>query len=148
MRSIIWVIILMSLGASCLEVPDCVNIRNDVVGITFKTLSTNATLDQAFDSINVDGTPLVFYPAVTASKIVLPLDYINDTTFYTLHIQDTTYHLILSYTSQPEFISEECGERFVIGSLQVAEHSFDSVNVISQTPGVDANANNIEIFRK
>jgi hypothetical protein len=138
----------MSVGASCLEVPDCVNIRNDVVGITFKSLSTNKKLDQAFDSVNVDGTPLVFYPAVTTSKIVLPLDYFNDTTFYTLHIQDTSYNLILSYTSQPEFISEECGERFVVGSLQVTEHSFDSVSVISQTPGVDANANNIEIFRK
>jgi hypothetical protein len=109
----------MSVGASCLEVPDCVNIRNDVVGITFKSLSTNKKLDQAFDSVNVDGTPLVFYPAVTTSKIVLPLDYFNDTTFYTLHIQDTSYNLILSYTSQPEFISEECGERFVVGSLQV-----------------------------
>jgi hypothetical protein len=138
----------MSVGASCLEEPDCVNIRNNVVGVTFKSLSADATLDQAFDSINTDGSSYIFYPGVTTSKIVLPLDYVHDTTVFTLHIQDTTYHLTLSYTSQPEFISEKCGERFVMRSLQVAEHSFDSVRVINQTPGIDDNANNIEIFRK
>jgi hypothetical protein len=149
MRTIIWISFLLSVSISCLEEPDCVNIRNNVIGVTFKNLTDGKASKQLIDSIKAEGTSIhLIKPDTTASKILLPLDYTQDTTFFTLQIQDTTYHLVLTYTSQPEFISQACGERFVLGSLKVAEHSFDSVRIVSPKPGVNKNANNIEIFKK
>jgi hypothetical protein len=146
MRTIIWSIFLLSLAMSCLEEPDCINIRNNVVGVTFKNIDGKAA-SQVFDTVMAKGANQGIYSTTTASKILLPLNYVNDTTFYTLQIQDTVYNLVLTYVSRAEFISEPCGERFVLGSLNIAEHSFDSIRLVSPTPGIDKNANNIEIFR-
>jgi hypothetical protein len=148
MRTIIWISFLLCVSISCLEEPDCVNIRNDVVGVTFKNFTDGKASDQQIDTVKAVGASLLLDLNTKTNKILLPLDYTRDTTFYTLRIQDTTYHLVLTYTSQPEFISEACGERFVLGSLKIAEHSFDSVRIVSPKPGIDKNANNIEIFKK
>jgi hypothetical protein len=147
MKAIIRLIFLLTMAVSCLEQPDCINIRNNIAGVTFKSLDNGAVLAQSFDYVTANGATADVYGETSVSKISLPLDYRNDTTYYTLQIQDTVYQLVLTYTSQPQFISEKCGERFVLGSLKVVEHPFDSVRVVNATPGVDANANNIEIFR-
>jgi hypothetical protein len=148
MRTIIWISFLLCVSISCLEEPDCVNIRNDVVGVTFKNFTDGKASNQQIDTVKAVGASLLLGLNTKTSKILLPLDYTRDTTFYTLRIQDTTYQLVLTYTSQPEFISEACGERFVLGSLKIADHSFDSIRVVSPKPGIDKNANNIEIFKK
>jgi hypothetical protein len=149
MRTIIRIVFLLLIAVSCLEEPDCINLRNNIVGITFKTIVDNKAIaeNQAFDLVTAEGASETLYAGVTASKLLLPLNYLEDTTRYTLQIQDTAYQLVLTYSSQTEFISEPCGERFILGSLDIAMHDFDSVSVLGKTPGIDNNANNIEIYR-
>jgi len=147
MRGLITLLFLLPLAVACLENPDCVNKKNDLVGVTFKSMNTGADTTLTIDSIAADGSIVNFVAPGAVSKIFLPLDYLNDTTFYILEINDTIYNLTLSYRAQPQYVSEECGERFLLNNLQVANHSFDSVSVTNHQPGVEANTSNIQIFR-
>jgi hypothetical protein len=137
MRGIILFALLISIGVSCLEPPDCIEKRNNLVGVTFKSSKDGKTAAQVLDTVYARGSDATIVPSGNVSQMVLPLDYLNDTTFYTIQIADTTYKLTLTYNSKIEFVSDQCGEKFSLGNLQVAEHTFDSVNVISRTPGVD-----------
>jgi hypothetical protein len=100
------------------------------------------------DTVTARGAEVAFVSSSSTSQIFLPLDYLNDTTYYAIQIADTTYTLNLAYNSQTEYVSEDCGERYVLSSLTVAEHTFDSVNVVSAVPGVNSSANNIVLFFK
>lgn len=148
MRRLFTLLFLLPVAVSCLEQPDCINKKNDLIGISFKSMKTRADTTYIIDSVAAERIAVTFVPSEAAvGKIVLPLDYFNDTTFYILQINDTIHQLTLTYRAQPQFVSEECGERFILDNLQVAKHSFDSVSIIRAQPGVDGNANNVEVFR-
>jgi hypothetical protein len=147
MRGFILFAFLICIGVSCLEPPDCIEKRNNLVGITFKSSKDGKTAAQTLDTLYARGSEVTIVPSGTVSQIILPLDYLDDTTFYTLQIADTVYKLTLTYNSKIEFVSDQCGEKFVLSNLKVAEHTFDSVNVISSTPGVDGAAKTLEIFK-
>ena len=55
--------------------------------------------------------------------------------------------LQLTYLSQVQFVSEDCGEKFVLSRLRVGEHSFDSVRLVVDVPTQAGNTINIEIFQ-
>jgi hypothetical protein len=147
MRGAFLFLILICVGVSCLEPPDCIEKRNNLVGVTFKSYKDGKTITaQALDTLYARGSEVTIVPGGSVRQVLLPLDYLNDTTFYTIQIADTVYTLTLTYDSKIEFVDDQCGEKFVLGNLQVAEHTFDSVSVISRTPGVDNAAKTIEIF--
>lgn len=147
MRGVIGLFLLGILAVSCLEEPDCLNLVNNVVGITFKNIEGGQVLAQQFNIVGMDTTERILFRDSAASKIGLPMDYFNDSTSYMLVIQDTVYKLVFKYVSQPQFVSGDCGERYELSSLQLVQHSFDSVRFLSDEPGVNNDANNIEIFR-
>jgi hypothetical protein len=148
MRSFIIYSFLLLFVISCLDRPDCVEKRNNIIGITFKDYDDGKALKLQVDTIIATGAEVAFISPSSTSQIFLPLDYLNDTTYYTIDIADTTYTLNLAYNMQTEFISEDCGERYALSSLAVANHTFDSVHVVSNVPGVNTSANNIVIFFK
>lgn len=149
MRNLLVYSFLSVFAISCLDGPDCIEKRNNLVGISFVKYSDFKTaLSQEIDTITAKGASVAFSGKITASTIVVPLDYLNDTTFLDLSIAGTDYPLVLTYESKAQFISDDCGEKYVLGGLNVAEHHFDSVNIINGTPGINSNVSNIIIFRK
>jgi len=147
MKKLFSLIFLVVVAVSCLEKPDCINKKNNIVGITFKSMNTNADTTFIIDSIRAQSAVPHFEAPGQVGKIAIPLDYLNDTTSYVMEIEDTVYHLVLTYTVQPEYVAEDCGERFVLNNLRVADHNFDSVRVVQGQPGIDATASNLQIFR-
>jgi hypothetical protein len=131
---------------SCLDEPECIGLNNNLTGITFKNLSDSKSRTVDGLTITAENAAVELISGASASKVLLPLNYLDDTTSYTVQINDSTYVLILGYTSQSQFVSQDCGERFVISNLHVIEHSFDSVRLVNATPGVNEKASNIEIF--
>jgi hypothetical protein len=131
-------------GAACLDDPECFALNNNQVGITFKDAVTAAA--KSVEGISVLADTVVLIESTTASKIVVPLNFYTDNTRYTIFLLDSSYSLTLGYRSQSQFVSQECGQRYVISDLFVESHSFDSVRVVSARPGKDRNASNIEIF--
>ena len=142
-----WFLVFLLLAAACLDEPDCFSLNNDLIGISFKKLADRSIDTVEFTRIRVIEPPLLFSED-TVSSVTLALNYFeNETTFF-FESEDTTRMLRLGYISQLQFVSEDCGEKFVLSRLRVLEHSFDSVRLVSDVPTRDgAAATQIEIFQ-
>jgi hypothetical protein len=143
-----WLLFFMLMTVSCLDEPDCYSLNNYIIGIGFKKISTSKGDTVVFKSVTTEEPPLLFYDSAAFSRIVLPLNYFQDETTFYFQEEDTVRFLRLGYTSQPQFVSENCGERFVLSNLRVLQHTFDSVRLVHDAPTRTAGlVNQIEIFR-
>lgn len=142
-----WFLILVFLTAACLDEPDCFNLNNDVIGISFKKLEDSRADTVSLAALGVLDPPLLFSGDTTLSRINLPLNYFADETAFFFQAEDTMHLLRLSYVSQAQFVSENCGEKFVLSKLRVEEHSFDSVRLVSDVPRSEGGTIHIEIFQ-
>lgn len=144
----IWLLILMVFTGGCLDEPDCYQLNNHLLGIAFKKLG-NSTADTV--AINAFGTfdPNVLFlnRDTTISRLLgVPLNYFEDETTFFFQEPDTLRILRLGYLSQAQFVSEDCGEKFVLSALRVLEHNFDSVRLVSDFPTSNGTSIQIEIF--
>lgn len=144
-RTSAWLLIFLLVTVSCLDEPDCYHLNNDVIGISFKKLEDSSADTLAITAM---GTVEPLIPVDTIfTKLFLSLNYFrNETTFF-FETADTTHLLRLAYVSQVQFVSEDCGEKFVLSTLRVLEHSFDSVRVITDVPTSEAGITHLEIFQ-
>src|SRR5688500_4340314 len=142
----LWIIILLTAG--CLDEPDCFHLNNDLVGIAFKKLADSKADTVCFLGAGTEEPALVFYADTIVSRLTFPLNYFENET--TLIFQDSTQtvrSLRLGYTSQAQFVSENCGEKFVLTDLRILEHSFDSVRLLRDAPSSEFGAIHIEIYQ-
>jgi hypothetical protein len=132
------------MASSCLEEPECLNLNNHIIGITFKNKSDGKAAVVTFTNIKALGSDSVF--VATGNKVVAPLNYFKQETTYVFTQADVVDTLQLSYKAQPQFVSVDCGERYVLSELEIVSHTFDSVRVLSRVPSNQTTANNIDIF--
>jgi hypothetical protein len=142
----VWFLVFSLLAASCLDEPDCFSLNNYIIGISFKKLADSSIDTAEFMSIRT-AEPNIIFSEDTISRIILPLNYFENETSFLFESPDTTRILRLGYSSKAQFVSENCGERFVLSDLRVLETSFDSVRVLRDTPARDAGTIHIEIFQ-
>lgn len=141
------ILIIALMATACLDEPDCYQLNNYIVGIAFKKLADSKADTVSFLSFGTVEPLQQFYGDTTLSRLFLPLNYfVDETTFY-FETPDTVRLLRLGYLSQVQFVSEECGEKFVLSKLRVLEHSFDSVRLVLDTPTEEARVTQIEIFQ-
>lgn len=145
-KKVAWVFFLSCAAWSCLDEPDCYGLNNNIVGITFKSADTFATITVDSLTVTSNAALLQLVSNSNAGKVYLPLNYFSDTTSYRFETPDTAYVLTLGHKSQSQFVSSECGQRFVLANLAVLEHTFDSVRLVSAAPGSRPDVNNLEIF--
>jgi hypothetical protein len=143
----VWLLIFTIMTAACLDEPDCYLLNNQIIGISFKKLT-----DSSSDTVSVTGfgtvdPPLLFSGDTTLSRLFVPLNYFQDETSYFFADADGVDTLRLGYISQAQFVSENCGEKFVLSELRVLKHTFDSVRLITDTPTREATTTHIEIFQ-
>ena len=132
---------------ACLDEPDCFNLNNDLIGISFKKLEGSVADTVSLSLMGTTEPPLVFLADTAVSRIVLPLNYFQDEMTFFFDNEAGENLLRLGYTSQAQFVSENCGEKFVLSKLRVLEHSFDSVRLVSDVPSSDAGRIHIEIYQ-
>jgi len=139
--------LLMLVSSSCLDEPECYALNNNIVGVSFKKVADNKTFVIDSLSIVADQVGVELISNSSASAVLLPLNYFTDSTSFTFFISDVPYQIVVGHTSQAQFVSVDCGERFVLSNLHVVSHSFDSVRLVNAKPGVaNASPRNIEIF--
>jgi hypothetical protein len=132
---------------SCLEEPECFNLTNDMIGFTYKVMGSGATDNLAFTGIHfmANGEDSVINENFNGSTFSVPLDFLHDQMALTFTgLSDT---VLLGYTVKSQFVSEDCGPRFVLSDLNIVDHTFDSMRVVAPVPGNSAAAKNIEIYR-
>ena len=144
-RKSAWLVILVLMAAACLEEPDCYQLNNEVAGIGFKKLE-NSTADTVTFTLLTVEPPLIFQDT-TLSRLFLRLNYFEDETTFVFVQENAVDTLQLTYLSQAQFVSEDCGEKFVLSNLRIGYHSFDSVRLVVDTPTQNGSVVNLEIFQ-
>lgn len=132
-RKSAWILCLCLLGVSCLEQPDCFNLINNTLNISYRKISDGALDTVAIESVSIVGLDSVF--SSTVRGVTVPLDFTVNSVSVVLDQADKTRLLDIGYKVQPQFVSEECGPRFGLSNLSISSPSGDSVRVLSGTPG-------------
>lgn len=135
------------LVSSCFEDPDCINLRNHLVGIRFKKLFDGKLDTLGAFGITVSNSDSVFSPLKNISELYLPLDVNATQQTIDFNLLKGDFTLVIDYQSQPQFESVDCGPRFILSDLGVSLHNFDSVRVTGNIPLAGQSGSNIDIFR-
>ena len=146
-KNLVHALLLLLITTACVDEPDCYNLNNYVIGVDFKKLE-DSTTDTMF--VNAMGTVepgLLFLVDTSFTRLNLPLNYFVDETTFFFEDPDSLRLLRLGYVSQAQFVSENCGEKFVLTGLRVLEHNFDSVRLVRDVPTAEAGTIHIEIFQ-
>lgn len=133
-----WFAFFLILTVSCLDEPDCFQLHNNIIGITFRVIGTGQV-----DSVLLkDGAGRL----VTVTSFRDSLNYFaREGTFFFDGVEED-HHLSFAYNVRNQFISEDCGSSFVLSDLRILEHDYDSARVVNPTP-TKAGGPNIDIYR-
>ncbi len=147
MKKIIWCVLFAIIAISCLNDPDCYQLDNSEVIVNFDVLGFGADQDTLLD-IRISGTDSIFYQNTIGSSFGLPLNPNTREQAYIFRWKNGSVDtLFLGYSAQVQFVSADCGQRYVFGELFLPlKSSFDSVRVFNQTPTQPASAN-IVVYR-
>jgi hypothetical protein len=140
-----WFIFFLILAASCLDDPDCFQLNNNFLGISFYVMGSGGADTLKATEIVLSGAKVVY--ADTATSVSLPLNYTTTTTNIIITRADGSKDTLnVTYDAQMQYVSEDCGSRYILGGLAVTEHSFDSIRVVSDVP-TKSGGTNIAVYR-
>lgn len=140
-----WFIFFLILAASCLDDPDCFQLNNNYLGISFFVMGSGGADTLKATEIVLSGAKVVY--ADTATSVLLPLNYSTTSTDIIITRADGSKDTLkVTYDAQMQYVSEDCGSRYILGGLDVTEHSFDSIRVVSDVP-TKSGGTNIAIYR-
>ena len=139
MKKLGWFSFFLLLFASCLDDPDCYQLHNDFVGVTFRVMGTgkgDSVFVKNFSTGEFEHQPSYLYQ----------INYFVEEGTFAFVAPDKSNFLSFGYRVKNQFISEDCGSAFVLSDLRILEHDLDSARVINATPSKGAGTN-IEIYR-
>ncbi len=135
------------MAISCLDQPDCFRLNSDQIGVSFKVLGTNKGDVIPLSGLTIDGVNGVFYYDTTLSSLLIPLNYLANETGVTISGEKVSGSMLLKYLSQAQFVSDECGPRYLLSKLTIDQLAgFDSVRLVTSQVNNPPNIN-IEIYR-
>lgn len=140
-----WFIFFLILAASCLDDPDCFQLNNNILGVSFYVMGSGGADTLKATEIVLSGANVVY--ADTATNFTVPLNYTTTSTNIVITRADGSKDTLnVTYNAQMQYVSEDCGSRYILGGLAVAEHSFDSIRVVSDVP-TKSGGTNIAVYR-
>jgi hypothetical protein len=140
-----WFLFFLLFAVSCLDDPDCYLLNNDKVGIAFGVLGSTAADSVRIQSLTIND---VTYIGDTVASLVLLADKFRDSSRIEIQTVDGQLKVLsLEYDVQVQFVSEECGARYIISGLKTREHNFDFLEIVDSSPGRDAGSVNVRILR-
>lgn len=149
MKRVTWFALFLVMVVSCLDQPDCYRQNLNLIGISFKKLRDGKPDTVVLYKVFGDNSYPFFNDTVGTTNIAIPLNYLSESMTLSLKgiLKDDV--LKLGFTSKAQFVSEECGTRFIISDLKILDKTLtnhDSVRVTSSLPANPAGTN-IVIYR-
>jgi hypothetical protein len=121
--------------------------NNGVIGISFKKMFDGKADTVNFIGIESPESDSVFYSFTSATAIQLPLNQFATQTSYTLEEVYNENFLVMNYANSPvQFVSEDCGTRFIFSDLEFTDHNFDSLKIVTQSL-TNSGETNLEVYR-
>lgn len=152
-KKVVWFLFFGLLAVSCLDDPDCYNLNSNVIGISFKKIADGKADSIYLYGISIEGTDSIFYGNPSGSIVTdvqLPLNILQDQSPITFlrfgNAGPFTNSLLLGYDTKAQFVSEDCGERFIVSNLHVLSSDFDSTRLVNASPTQNPSTN-IIIYR-
>jgi hypothetical protein len=143
-----WFACLMILAISCLDEPDCFRLNNNFAGVVFKKMYDGEADTVALIGVQASGTDSIFNSYVLTTAVYLNLNYFTEQTSFAIEsLNEGINQLVLGYDVRTQFVSEDCGARYVLSNLQILSADYDSIRLIDGTPGASREGANIEIYR-
>jgi hypothetical protein len=139
-----WFLFLSVFAFSCLDDPDCFRLNNDLIGVSFGVLGSSAADSLRIEALTING---VSYQPDTVTSLVFPADRFGNAVHLEITSRGQQKIIDLDYEVKVQFVSEECGPKYILSNLRNTNHNFDSLLVVNSTPGRDASTQNIKIFR-
>ncbi|HEY8938438.1 MAG TPA: DUF6452 family protein [Cyclobacteriaceae bacterium] len=154
MKRVVWFALFLVIGVSCLDQPDCFRQDLNLIGISFRKMYDGNADTVALLNVSASATDSIFYEKVYGTTFSLPLNYLSTTTTFAIEQLVRDYldgiaqydTMVLKHSSKAQFVSEDCGERFVVSNLELLRSTYDSIQVVSSSPGNPAHIN-IKIYR-
>ncbi len=146
MRKTSWFIAFIILAASCLDDPDCFQLNNNFLGISFHVMGSTVADTLKATEISFSGTSAILADTVVTG-ISLPLNYTaTGTDIFFTRTDGSKDTLKLGYITKIQYVSDDCGSRYILSDLNVASHSFDSIRLVNTTP-TKSGGTNIAVYR-
>jgi hypothetical protein len=139
MKKLSWFVIFLVLTASCLDDPDCFQLHNDVLGVTFRVIGTGQGDSVLLKNFFNQGENKII------TSFNAKLNYFEEQDVFYFEGEKNNF-LAFGYTVKNQFISEDCGSSFELSDLHILDHDFDSVRILNSTPS-KGQGTNIEIYR-
>ncbi len=142
-----WILFFSIVAISCLDKPDCFRLNSDQIGVSFKVLGTNKADVRGVYGMEINGVDSTFYPYTFLSSLLIPLNYLANQTDVAIYSNKGDGTIVLKYLSQAQFVSDECGPRYILSKLMIDQLTgFDSVRLVTNEVNNPPNIN-IEIYR-
>jgi hypothetical protein len=151
-----WFLILLLFAVSCLDQPECYLLNNNFIGVAFRVMGSGSLDSAKLSQVLINGIPHensttqdIFDKTHDSlvSTLQLPLNYFENSSILTFNSTTSENSIIPSYERQTQFVSEECGPRYILSKLNVLETTYDSIRIVNNTPSRSADGRHIEIFR-
>lgn len=146
MKKVSWFIFLSLLAISCLDEPDCFQLNNNQIGIAFRVMGSTKADTLAIVTLNLSGTDSIFYSMVRTTGLEIPLNFTTRATTVTMQQPTISNFISFDYSTKTQFVSEDCGSRFILENLRITDHNFDSLRLVNSVPGKTASTN-VEVYR-
>lgn len=149
MRILAQILVLFTIGlllSSCYADPNCIGLRNDVIGISFRQKSSNESTTVELSGINLSNSDSVFNAGASTTQVYLPLNVNETQQTINFNLSTGSFSMVVEYLSQPQFESVDCGPRFVLSNLKIVEHNFDSAFVSGSIPLTESSGTNIVVY--
>jgi hypothetical protein len=148
MKKLFWIMLLfLVIAGSCLDEPECLNMSNAHIGISFKKMFDGKADTIAFIGIQSLASDSIFYAFTRATAVQLPLNQFATQTQYTLVGAYSENSLTMNYENKSVgFISEDCGTRYLLSNLEFADYDFDSLKILTNTL-TSSKQINLEVYR-
>lgn len=149
-KKVAWFSFFALLAVSCLDDPDCYNLSLNVIGISFRKIAGDKADTVYLNRVTMEGTDSIFVEEAFATGVLIPLNYLTNQSniIFTRPAIDGSFTntLVLAYNAKAQFVSEDCGERYLVSDLAVVSSDFDSTRLVSRTPTKNPSTN-IVIYR-
>jgi hypothetical protein len=150
MKRLSWFVFFSTIAISCLDQPDCYQLNNNEMIVAFKIIGGgNDTYTS--EGITATGTGDVFLKDTTGNTAILPLNPYASEIKYTIPGSfgggpSVVKYVNLTYKSLIQFVSDDCGERFVFSNIAVDTTDFDDYRVVNTVP-TNPESLNLELYR-
>lgn len=153
MKRLSWFVFFSVFTLSCLDQPDCYQLNNNEMVISFRIIG-GGNDTYLSSGITATGTDRIFIKDTAASSVALPLNPYEKQIRYTFPGifgvgLTAVKNLDLTYSSRVQFVSEDCGERFVFSNIAVDTTNaddFDDYRIVNAVP-TNPKSLNLELYR-